>query len=265
MKKTQKKIVVAGIMTLMVCCIGWLAMGLGHRQKTAYHLPAKAARTEVKEPLPVYDPALLKKFTDGVRSLDFNRVHCTYAGLINMVDPNDTTNTVHDLHFSFCRSGNDYYYRLGGVEIVHENNVNLYIQNDQHKVVLSSLQINIPTPVKNMDVIIKALQSENYVLSCSLKGNRQTLKIVNEKHLSCKELSVTLDTLTGKLERIYTRLNDFGSMMDKGKDRVIDVQVSEISNRINKTLFPSVSSVLSGANDRWSLTGKYKNYELIRL
>jgi len=224
-----------------------------------------SARKEDNAAAPVYDSLLLKRFTSAIRSLDFNRPICTYAGVINLDDPNDTSNSVHNLKFLFCRTGGGYYYRLGTTEIIHQGKLNIYVQHDQHKVVISGQQIVVQPPVKDLAGMMKYLQSENYELRNSSKGNKQTLALVNEQHLSCKELSVTLDINTGKLERIYSRLNDFGSPKDKGKDRVIDVRILQLSDRGDRSLYTSVDAVVRKENSRWALKGKYATYELIML
>lgn len=250
-------------MVLLISAAALFAME--NHSKTVKKPVKTGTRKEDKVAGPVYDSLLLKRFTSAVRSLDFNRPTCTYAGVISMDDPNDTTNSVHNLKFLFCRAEGGYYYRLGTVEIIHQGGLNVYVQHDQHKVVLSAQQIVIQPPVKNLAVIMKNLQSENYELRSSAKGSKQTLTLVNEHHLSCKELSVTLDTVTGKLERIYSRLNDFGSPMDKGKDRVMDVRIQQISGHADRALYPAADDIVKRGNGKWTLTGKYATYELIML
>lgn len=261
MKKTPLLIKAAGFITLVISGAALFAMATLNHKKVV----VPPHKTEQIEVAPVYDSVLLNKFTTTIRSLDFNRKTCTYAGIINLDDPNDTTNTIHNIRFLFSRVADDYYYQLGQVEIIHQGKINVYIQNDQHKVVISDQRIQIPPPVKDLDLIMKSLSSENYTLHNTVKGSKQTLAIINEQHLSCKELAVTMDTVSGKLERIYTRLNDFGSPMDKGKDRVIDVSISQISGEANRRQYPAAGAIVRMKNDKWELTEKYSNYELIRL
>lgn len=263
MKQFNYKFGIAGMIFLLIS--GFALFAMERHQKANKKLTQTTLPGAAKEEGPGFDSVLLKRFTSAIRSLDFNRPICTYAGLINMDDPNDTTNSVHHIKFLFCRSGGGYYYRLGDVEIVHQGNLNVYIQHDQHKVVVSGQQIVIQPPVKNLGIIMKSLSSENYELKVKSEGTKQTLSLINEQHLSCKELSVTLDTLTGKLVRIHSRLNDFGSPMDKGKDKVMDVTIRELSSHANRGQYPLVSDIVKMSSGKWVLTGKYSTYELIML
>jgi hypothetical protein len=185
--------------------------------------------------------------------------------VINLDDPNDTTNTVHHLNFEFCRIGDDYYYRLGNTEMIRQDSLNLFVTDDQRKVVISSRPIDMKPLVQDFSLIVKTLQSDGYVLTSTRKGAGQTLSLINEHHLSCKELSVTLDTASGKLERIYSRLTDIGSPMDKGKERTLDVQISKISGQADWAEHTRARDVVRRNGGKWVLTGKYAKYELIML
>ena len=216
-------------------------------------------------PVPGYDSVLVRKFTAAIRSLDFNRTTCTYSGTVNLNDPNDPANTPQHIPFLFCRLKGDYYYRVAGTEIIHSDHMNISILHNQRKVVISSQQMAIHPLTQGTDSIMKRLAFENYQLKSRVKGTSQIISIVNEKHITCKELSVTLDAASGKLERIYSRFTDFGSPMDKGLDRVMDVKINILSKSADRKLYPSAADVVRMHHGKWQLTGKYATYELIML
>jgi hypothetical protein len=262
MKKIRYKLRIAVLIVLATGGVIWVAVAIEHRHTSRVILPKKQI---IKEPEITYDSVLLRKFTSTIRSLDFNRRNCAYAGMINLDDPNDTTNTVHHLNFRFCRVAGDYYYRLGNTEMIHKGKLDLYVENDQRKVVISSRPIEIQAPVQDFNLMVKTLRSESYALTGSVKGGKQKLSLINEHHFSCKELSVTLDTASGQLERIYSRMTDIGSPMDKGKERTLDVQLLEISGHADRHLYPETGDVVRMKDGKWTLTGKYSTYELIML
>lgn len=263
MKKTNHTFRLIALAFLLACGAAVLAME-HQRVNIKPQLPSSKTKTQ-PDVVPSYDPALIKKMIMASRSLDFNRPECTYSGDVDLTDLNDTLNSLHHIHFQFCRSGDQYYYHLANVEIIHEGNLNVFIQNDQRKVVVSNERIAIRPPVNGLDSIMKALSGESYALKNIIKGKNQTLSLVNERHLSCKEFAVTLDTVTGKLEHIHARLSDFGSPKDKGLDRLMDVSISGISYHADREQFPLIRDVIHKGKDRWLLTDKYKSYELIML
>ena len=212
-----------------------------------------------------FDPLLLKRFVDATRSLDFNRSECTYRGIVDLVDPNDTTNTSRNIRFLFCRQGSGYYYKVGNTEMIHDGENNVFIRHDQHRVVFSHQQVSVKSPIGDLDKMAARLKEDGYTLKKVNHGRLQTISFINEQHVTCKEMSVTLDTVSGKLQRLYARLTDFGSPKDKGLDRVMDVRITELSTHANRKAYPGINSVVVTSGGRKTLTAKYANYELIML
>lgn len=265
MRKFNFKIKIVTTAVLVVSSLTLVAVGFGHYSKLA---PKKQIEKKPRPDTlqaPACNPALLARMIKTARSLDFNQPDCTYRGMIDMTDENDTANSSHQLPFLFCRSGGRYYYLLGNNEVIHQDSLNIFIQNEQHKVVLSSQAIRINPPVIDLAAMGKSLQSEGYTLTSRLKGSHQTLSIINEEHLSIKEVTVSLDTVSKKLERIYIRQTDFGSPQDKHLDRVTDVRITEIQDRAVINQYPGPGGVIQRKNGHWELTNKYKDYELILL
>jgi hypothetical protein len=263
MKKRQFKLPVILLIALSLSLAALITMAIGFHKRPGQVTRAKAASPENGQPI-VYDPVLLKRFITTIHSLDFNKPKCTYKGVIDMTDGNDTSNNARGLKFSFCRSGDDYYYQLGSNEIIHRDSLNLYIQHDQRKIVLSKRAIVIKPPTNDLALVEKDIRSESYLLKSTFNGTNQTLSLLNEHHITCKELSVTLDTASGRLERIYTRLTDFGSPVNKNRDRVMRVDITLIKDEVNMQLYPAVKDILKKNGNKWELAAAYKDYELIR-
>jgi hypothetical protein len=263
MKKINYKIKAA----LIIAMIGMtmLAWAVKHHATKKPATAIKKVAREAKQPEIVYDPGLVNKFESLGQQLDFNRAHCTYAGIINMVDNKDTTNTVKGINFLFCRAEKNFYYRVGNAETIYQEGVDIFIQHEQKKVVLSNREIAIKAPVTGSQEIQSKLRNESYELVSKSRGDKKTLSIVNDHHISCKELSVTYDTLSNKLERIYTRLSDFGDPLNKNNDREIEVLISRIDYKGDMDLYPSAADVLKKTGGKWKLTSKYADYELIIL
>ncbi|MGN6638807.1 MAG: hypothetical protein ACTHJ8_07840, partial [Mucilaginibacter sp.] len=249
---------------LLLGSVVLVTAAINRHVKTGIKKAVRAGTLTTHEQPIVYDSVLLKKFIQTVHSLDFNRAECTYAGVVNLTDDNDTSNNVHNLRFLFCRSGKNYYYRIGNTDIIYKDGLNLYVQHDQKKMMLSGQPISIKSPVSNLSTIEKGLGFEHYTLQSSIEGSRQTLSLINERHISCKEISVTRDTVSGKLTRIYARLTDFGSPDDKHKDRIMDVAITGMSNHADMDLYPSWSKYIQKVGGKWRVTDTYQNFELVQ-
>ncbi|MFI5160459.1 MAG: hypothetical protein ACHQHN_04240 [Sphingobacteriales bacterium] len=264
MKKWNKSIRIAAVTVLLAGCVVLVTLAVGRLPKRSPAERKPAIAKSVERPA-VYDSVLLTRFTQTIRSLDFNRRECTYRGIISMHDPGDSLNNVRGLEFLFARSGDDYYYKVGNAEIIHRTHTNLFIQNDQQRVVLSDQGIELKAPMGDLIALEKALQSEHYQLTNAFKGHEETMSLSNEHHISCKELSVTLDTGSHKLQRIYIRLTTLSDPLNNTKDRTVEVHISELGTKANLQQYPAVDDVIDKAGRPWQLTGKYKDYKLIML
>lgn len=265
MRKLNFKIKMIITAALATSSLTIAALGIARHKTTITKKRAAINHRTDSVQVPACDPVLLSKMISMARSLDFNQPKCTYAGIVDMEDKNDTTNNSRNLGFLFCRSGDHYYYRLGSNEVIHQGSLNILIQNEQHKVVLSRQAISVSPPVVDLALMGKNLQSEGYTLTARFTGRHQTLSIINEEHLSIKEISVSLDTISKKLERIYIRQSDFGSPQDKHLDRITDVRITKMDSGAAIGLYPDAANVIQNKGGKQELTGKYKDYELIIL
>ena len=212
-----------------------------------------------------YDPALLRQFEQLSAQLDFNRQRCTYSGRISAVDGADTSLSAKNIEFLFCRHGSDFYYRVGNSETVHEDGINLFIQHEQRKVVLSDNPMLVKSPQSDLTAIEKKLRFEDYDLVSTNEGKNRKIAALNPTHITCKELALIGDTLSGKLETVSARFSNLSDPLNRKKDRVITITIDEIENKASLGRYTRMRQVIAGTKGNWRLTGKYADYELILL
>lgn len=260
MNKNIKRLALVTVIS-MAGLFTW-AMTSRHRQ-LPLHMARQSAGEKKKEHH--YDHALLKQFEQLAAQLDFNKENCTYSGTINVDDGRDTSASVHNLEFLFSRSGRDFYYRMGNTETIHEDSINLFIQHEQNKVVFSHNDIAAQSPVTDLSAIEKNLRYEDYDLVGSNEGAGKKISVLNNTHISCKELSMTYDTISGKLQKIYARFSDIADPLNKKRDRVISVSVGVIEDNSHLGRYPRLHDIITANGETWHLKNKYANYELILL
>jgi len=260
MNKNMKRLMLV-IVISMAALFTW-AVTYHHRLHT---LPQAKPVAGEKKKEHNYDPALLRQLEQLAAQLDFNKKECTYSGMINIDDGSDTSASVHNLEFLFSRSGKDFYYRMGNTETVHEGGVNLFIQHEQNKIVLSHNDLAVQSPVTNLASIEKNLRSEDYDLVGSTEGADKKISVLNSTHISCKELSMSYDTLLGRLQKIYARYTDIADPLNKKKDRVIAIAVNGIEDKGHLGRYPRLHEIVTLEGNNWRLKNKYANYELILL
>jgi hypothetical protein len=112
-------------------------------------------------------------------------------------------------------------------------------------------------------VSLEKVRSEKYELISLINGRSGKLSLLNEHHVSCKELSVTYDTLTKKLNSVLLRYSDIADPLNKKRDRKVEIDVSQVEANARK--HPGVKDIIKEDEGKITLLPKYTDYELITL
>lgn len=258
------KILTVGVVLMLTAMIAWsMRNKLLYKASTPVH-HAKIAKSDSVERI-TYDTLLLKKFADISRAFNVQKDVVTYSGVLSINDGADSTGNIKALNFYYSRNGNNYYYKNGSTETLNAQGIYLYIEHD-HKRVLIAKQKEVPTaPLPDMSNVTDKLQSERYRLVDKKNGGYETIALINEHHISCKEYAITFDTLHHQLNTVVTRLSCFADPLNKKKDRVISMKMNLYESKSDAGNFPDKSNTILKDGNSWKLTAKYSNYELISL
>jgi hypothetical protein len=213
---------------------------------------------------PKYDAILLLKFKNICKKYDTLKLNYTMKGVINMIDKADTGGKMNNVSFLFCKRGDALYYKLGETETMNENGLYLYIDHAAKRVFLSQQKhLNYNDGVQSITAIAKNLQGERYTLTGSVNGSQQSITLVNEHHITCKQYTVSFDTVDMQIRHVYARLTNFQDPLNKNKEKIFSVDLSEWDAKALMDSYPSTASVVKRQDGVWSKTNKYKDYELI--
>ena len=257
-KKPRRIIVIA-----MAIIVAASLMTLGITRSV--RRPVKQRLAKPADPQISYDTVLLKKFSGLLQSLDFNRKNFSYTGEFNINDGADTTASIRRLSFLFCRAGKTFYSKVGSNEVLNDGAVNIFIEHDHKKVIVSHETYRVNPVLTGLGQLISKARSEQYELVHSISGSREKIALLNEHHVSCKELSVTYDTLSQKVDKITLRYSDISDPLNTRKDRRVEIGVGRIEYDAHMGKYPSVKEVIKETNGRQVLRSGYAAYELIIL
>lgn len=211
-----------------------------------------------------YDAALLARLNRLVGSMDLNNT-CAYRALISMTSSADSVSGIKDVPVVFCREGQKCYYRYGPEEMINEGGFNVLISNEQKKVIVDRQKpVNAPA-MGNLQDFAKGMVSEHYVLQSEARGEEEMILLKNEKHLTCREFSISYKKADEKVTGLFARLPDSSDPLDKGKDRTIKMQITAWTKSPDWGAYPGLDRVIRTANGKIELTRKYMDYELINL
>ena len=215
---------------------------------------------------PLYDRATLAAFERICHHYDTIRQSYTISGRISLSDPADSSGNLEDVPFLCCKKGGELYYRLGNTETINAAGSYLYIDHQGKSIMLSPQKdLQGDAGMKALTGMNRNLLSEDYELTTAQSGGQKTYTLVNEHHISVKEYSLTVDTLSGQLRRIVARLSGSIDPLRKDNEKRIDIRFSrwDTATEMNKYKRPG-DVVRSGAGER-TLSKDYSGYQLIRM
>jgi len=207
-----------------------------------------------------YDEKLIVKL-DQALSL-FTRNQYTISGRIDMLNKADTSEHMHNVFF-ICRNGNNFYYKMGEIEQIVNSGICLDIDNNTKRVFAKSNKITDSFKIVDVAQLKQALLSEQYDLVSSEHDNLKTISLKNEHHITCKEYSVTFDTVSNKLAGIKYRLTYFKDPLNINKEKDVNITISQCDTIADAGHLYELQNKIIDPSGR--LTTKYSGYKLIRL
>ena len=255
-----KRIVIAA--SLVLISTGIIALSFNHKLK----LPPKVPLTtrEVDKEV-VIDTVMLRKFSGLMQTIDFNKNSFTYQGKYDVTDGKDSSNNIHDLPFLYCRKGQDFYSKIGNNEAINENGLNVYIESDRKKIVVSNKPYQIKSGITDFSLLTRNIRGEGYKLISAASGGSRRILLLNEQHITCKEISVTYDTLSNVISTVRLRFTDFSDPLNNKKDRTVGIAFTKLTGQVRLGDHPSVKDVVKEKNGKIAIAPRYAAYELITL
>jgi len=233
--------------------------GIRRKQTTA---PLKASVVNKEKS---YDPEVLKEFELVTGAFDANRNEYLLSGTITTSNTSDSSANAEKVDYLFSKKGKEFYYKLGETETVNANGIYLHIDHRAQKVLLSKQkEVVVNNGIMNSKELIKALKSEDYELLSSVTGESQTIKIINEQHVTCREYAITYNKSSKKLSRMLTRLTNLNEELSVDSETLIDLRI-RVSSEDSKLEKYSSELPIQQGKAGWELKEKYSGYELIEL
>ncbi len=223
---------------------------------------ADTAWREQQEP----DKVLLAKFQQLCKKMSEIKDSYTVAGTMNIIDHANPRDKMENVKFLFCKKGDQYYYLLGTTATINEDGIYLYIDNETKKILLSQQKKVVYDPgFKQFANLGANIKSENYRLVSKVTGDMETLSLINEHHISCKQYSISLKKNSMTIKRLYMRLTNFYEPLKTDNEKVVDVSISEWDDAADISKYLTKDKVVIQGNGGWKTVSGFKNYQLIKM
>jgi len=211
-----------------------------------------------------YDPKLLSRFQLVFNKMNAPQKKIFMTGSLTTIDYSDKPIKSSSLAFVFTKNGSRYYYKLGNTETFNEDSINVYVDHELKKIVLSPPTKDSTTLFSTITKnFVKNLQDEQYDLETRMEGDRQTITMLNNHHISCKEYSVTFDTTSFDVNRIFIRLTNLTDPLKRDNEKHIDFRLNQFYLQERLESF-SNRNPLSLQNGQLKVAEKFNSYQLLK-
>jgi hypothetical protein len=190
----------------------------------------------------------------------------TIGGIIDINDEANPADKITHAAFLFSKKSDKFYYRLGATVSINQPGIYLYIDNQAKSIMVSpQKQVLFDTGLKGLADMGANIKSENYKIVSRVTGDDQTITLINEHHISCKEYAITFNRHNMRIKRLYMRLTNFNDPLRTDNEKIVDVTISQWNNKADMTKNLSANSVVKSVNGKWMTLNGYKIYRLITM
>ncbi|QNR87022.1 hypothetical protein H9N25_11870 [Pedobacter riviphilus] len=262
MKRIYKSIFFIGISVFGICLIAYGGTSLikGFTQHNDWPTTAIVQKeTDI-------DPKLVEKFTKISVMVNPSGVKFKVTGKINITNPVDSTQNLHNLGYIYQKQGDQYYYQSGQTETINADGLLVYVDHAQKKIMLGKNKGEMaPLVFPDLSNLIKQFKEEKYQL-WDRRTDKQywTISLINPTHITCKLYELTYDSLTLKPNKIVMRLSNFDDPLNNKKDKKVSFEIMT-DTQVNASLFHVGRFVEKKQPQSYVPAEKYKDYELIVL
>jgi len=175
-----------------------------------------------------YDPvqaALLDELSNLLTRFDSSNYTYALEGSLTVIDRKDSANAMENLPYKFYKDGARFYYRLGRTETISTDQLCLYVDHDAKRILITPAKTILQPAVMPFKELYNHVKEEGFNLSKSIGSASALISVKNETHMSCKELSISYDTATKNIHRIFMRLPDIIDNLDSKKETWITLVI----------------------------------------
>ena len=213
-----------------------------------------------------HDSKLLERLERVSMKFKVSEKDFLYTGTFTAINKADSSENIINAEYVVCRQGNNSYWRLGKREMLIYEGLSLEIDHQDKKILLKQYATqSTTTPEITFTNLREVLRSESYQLKSFKQGNLETLSLLNEQNLNCKEYSVSFDTLDLKIKRVYARLTNPHEPSRTDNEKVLDFRVGEWTEKADIEKYLYKRNIINKKGDDWALSKGYEDYEIIRL
>jgi len=225
---------------------------------------AGATNQVEKEKFDPIQASLLQELSTLLSRFDSTNYSYQIEGSFTAIDRTDSAHAMRNIPYEFYKVGSAFHYRLGRTETISTNDICLYVDHDARKMLVTPPKNTFQPGGLQFQDLYRLVKDEGFTLSKIKESGSALISVKNETHLSCKELSVTYDSLTSNIHKIFMRLPDITDNLDPEKETWITLIIKEWNDNPDpKSFVPKNQFIKKDEKGSWIAVPAYAEYDVI--
>ena len=214
-----------------------------------------------------YDPlqaSLLTELNLLLSRFDSSNYSYSIEGSFTAIDRTDSAHAMRNIPYEFIKLGTTFHYRLGMTETLSTPEVCLYVDHDARKILMLPPKNTLQPGGLPFKELYRLVSEEGFTLSKNIETGSSLISVKNETHLSCKELSISYDSLSNSIHKIFMRLPDVMDNLDADKETWITLVIKKWNDDPDpKSLVKKNQFVKKDEKGNWVAVPPYTEYDVL--
>lgn len=262
----NKKIKIS-IIIVMLYAIGITAMA--NRQVifdflgTAFSNDSRDALDDKKDPV---DREIVEELVQLAKQFDSAAANLYFEGRFTAVDKMDTANALRNIPYTFYKTGEELYFRIGNTESINTKALYVYIDHPIKKIIVGApKKVIMPSPNPPLDLMLDMIKEEGFTVSKSIESGIAAISLQSETHVSCKEYTVRYDAVGKSLRSIFLRLADISDPLDKEREKWTFMDIVRYDDTTQRNDLLQISRFVRQTSAGWMPAQDLNQYDLVEL
>jgi len=212
---------------MIVISISWYGFANGYIRKPQPHHNLDEATLKLADAAPTgdlneKDKRIIEELQSFLTSFS-NNTPVYVKGTMQALSPSDTVVGDVSTAFEFFQNGSRLYYAIDAQTILNDSIAYVVADHEAQNILVMPPREGVETTALPLSSLTKSLKEDRYEVQRQERDGNITFRLVNEKHISCKEMRITVKKDTRSLAEVYYRLTDLDYPEEKSWDKEMTI------------------------------------------
>lgn len=265
----MRKYLMTTLLVASIVGISWYGFAKGFKKEETASNPLNEAALSIAsdqstEDLNAADKRIVEELQHLLASVSGD-IPLYIKGQVKATDPSDTAESHVSSPFVFFRKGTTLYYATETQTIVNDTVAYMVADHESQNILVMPARTTMESPALPLATLTRSLKEDRYAITRQERDGVITFSLVNEKHISCKEMRIKVKADTKALLEAYYRFTDLDHLEDNDWDKEMTISYSDWQTGPAATAAFKLPQIIFKKADRLMAATNFENYQITDL